>query len=306
MAKLITTSVVRGGEQGESHGGAHIIDFEKQDGRQVMDCITPDIDGQGRAWDRGLRGIAIDGETVYFVSSEVLFAFTPDLELIGSWRNSYLQHADEMCIYKRCLYITSAGYDSILAFELDDKKFFWALHVDLDRFNFNASIYDPMGDEGPLLLNKLHLNNVHANDNGMYISGMKSGGMLHFNGEAVNMSVTLPEGTHNAQPYRDGVLFNDSEAAAVRYASRSGEEDRALKVPQYDPADIDNEGIDESSDARQGFARGLCLINDRIVAAGSSPSTISIHDLQESKTLLSVNLSMDIRSAIHGLEVWPF
>ena len=211
-----------------------------------------------------------------------------------------------MSIYERSLYVTSTGYDSVLAFELDEKNFFWALHVDLDRFSFKGSIYNPMDDEGPLLLNKLHLNNVHTNENGMYISGMKSGGMLHFNGEAVNMSVTLPEGTHNAQPYRDGVLFNDSKADAVRYASRTGEEDRALKVPKYDPADIENKGIDDTQVARQGFGRGLCLINDRIVAAGSSPSTISLHDLQESKTLLSVNLSMDIRNAIHGLEVWPF
>jgi len=306
MAKLITTSVVRGSEQGESHGGVYIIDLEGQDVHQVMDWNRTDIDWQGRGWDRGLRGIAIDSETVYIVASDELFAYTPDFKLIGSWRNPYLKHAHEMSIYGRSLYIASTGYDSILAFELDEKKFFWALHVDLDRFNFKGNIYDPMSDEGPLLLNKLHLNNVHANDDGMYISGMKSGGMLHFNGEAVNMSVTLPEGTHNAQPYRDGVLFNDSKADAVRYASRSGEEDRALKVPKYDPADIESKGIDDTRVARQGFGRGLCLINDRIVAAGSSPSTVSLHDFQESKTLLSVNLSMDIRNAIHGLEIWPF
>jgi len=297
---------VRGSEQGESHGGVYIVDLEEQDVRQVMDFESTDIVPQGRDWDRGLRGIAIDGETVYFVASDTLLAFTPDFKLIGSWRNPYLKHADEMNIYERSLYIASTGYDSILAFELDEKKFFWALHVDLDRFNFKASIYDPLGDEGPLLLNKLHLNNVHTNNNGMYISGLKSGGMLHFNGEAVNMSVTLPEGTHNAQPYRDGALFIDSQADAVRYASRTGKEDRALKSPQYDPADIENKGIADTSVVRQGFGRGLCLINDRIVAAGSSPSTISLHDLQESKTLLSVNLSMDIRNAIHGLEVWPF
>ena len=306
MVKLITTSVVRGSEKGESHGGAYVIDVEGQHVHQVMDFESTDNAGQGRDWDRGLRGIAIDGETVYFVASDTLLAFTPDFKAIGSWRNPYLKHADEMSIYERSLYIVSTGYDSILAFDLDEKKFFWALHVDLDRFNFKGSIYDPMGDEGPLLLNKLHLNSVHTNDNGMYISGLKSGGMLHFNGEAVNMSITLPEGTHNAQPYRDGVLFNDSKADAVRYASRSGEEDRALKVPQYEPAEIENKGIDDTQGARQGFGRGLCLINDRIVAAGSSPSTISLHDLQESKTLLSVNLSMDIRNAIHGLEVWPF
>lgn len=306
MVKLITTSVVRGSEQGESHGGVYIVDLEGQDVHQVIDWNTTDIDWQGRGWDRGLRGIAIDNETVYIVASDELFAFTKDFKLIGSWRNPYLKHAHEMSIYERSLYITSTGYDSILGFELDLKKFHWALHVDLVGFNFKGSIYDPMGDEGPLLLNKLHLNNVHANDNGMYISGMKSGGMLHFNGEAVNMSATLPEGTHNAQPYRDGVLFNDSKADAVRYSSRSGEEDRALPVPTYDKNDIENHGIDDTKVARQGFGRGLCVINDRVVAAGSSPSTISLYDLQESKTLLSVNLSMDIRNAIHGLEIWPF
>ena len=58
MVKLITTSVVRGSEQGESHGGVYIIELEKQDVRQVMDWNTTDIDWQGRGWDRGLRGIA--------------------------------------------------------------------------------------------------------------------------------------------------------------------------------------------------------------------------------------------------------
>ncbi len=306
MVKLITTSVVRGSEQGESHGGVYIIDVEGQDVRQVVDWNTTDIDWQGRGWDRGLRGIAIDGETIYIVASDELFAYTPDFKLIGSWRNRYLKHAHEMSIYERKLFITSTAFDSVLAFELDEKKFVWALNIDIDRFNFTGSVYDPMGDEGPLRLNKLHLNNVHCNDNGMYISGMKSGGMLHFNGETVYMAVTLPEGTRNAQPYRDGVLFNDSEADAVRYASRTGEEDRAVQVPKYDPSAIENKGIDDTRIARQGFGRGLCLINERIVAAGSSPSTISLHDIKESKTLLSVNLSKDIRNAIHGLEVWPF
>jgi len=306
MVKLITTSVVRGSQQGESHGGVYVIDIDNQEVRQFIDWNTAEIDWQGRGWDRGLRGIAIDGETVYIVASDELFAYTPDFKRIGSWRNPYLKHAHEICIYERVLYVTSTGFDSILGFELDEKKFFWALHVDVDRFNFTGSVFNPSGDDGPLLLNKLHLNNVHANENGMYMSGMKSGGMLHFNGEVVYMAATLPAGTHNAQPWRDGVLFNDTNADALRYSSRSGEEDRAVKVPTYDPDDIDTKRVGDSGVARQGFARGLCLVNDRVVAGGSSPSTVSLYDLQESKTLLSVNLSLDIRNAIHGLEIWPF
>ena len=109
MAKLITTSVVRGSEQGESHGGVYIIDVEGQDVYQVMDWNTTDNAPQGRDWDRGLRGIAIDGETVYIVASDELFAYTPDFRLIGSWRNPYLKHAHEMSIYERSLYGACKG-----------------------------------------------------------------------------------------------------------------------------------------------------------------------------------------------------
>ena len=67
------------------------------------------------------------------------------------------------------------------------------------------------------MLNKLHLNNVHCTKGGMYLSGLKTGGMLLFNGREVQMAVELPPGTHNARPFRDGVLFNDTEANALRY-----------------------------------------------------------------------------------------
>ena len=43
----------------------------------------------------------------------------------------------------------------------------------------------------------------------------------------------------------------------------------------------------------------------RLIADGSSPSTISVYDLYSNKMVISVNLSMDARNAIHGLEVWP-
>ena len=63
---------------------------------------------------------------------------------------------------------------------------------------------------------------------------------------------------------------------------------------------------DRSSIARQGFARGLCVISDTLVAGGSSPSTVSLYDLAANTRLLSVNLTMDVRNAIHGLAVWPY
>ena len=61
--KLVTTSVVRGSQQGQSHGGVYLIDLERRSVRQAIDWNKADIDWQGRGWDRGLRGIAFDGET---------------------------------------------------------------------------------------------------------------------------------------------------------------------------------------------------------------------------------------------------
>lgn len=304
--KLVTTSVVRGSHQGESHGGVYLVDLERREIRQVIDWNTANIDWQGRGWDRGLRGIAFDGEIVYIAASDELFAYTPDFRLIGSWRNTYLKHCHELAVWERTLYLASTGYDSILGFDLDRREFTWALHVETQQFRFRGRVYDPREDEGPLMLNKLHLNNVVCTQGGMYLTGLKTGGMLIYNGREIRMAVELPPGTHNARPFRDGVLFNDTEANVLRYAGRDGREDRALKVPRYPEDQLLNRDVDQTRIARQGFARGLAELSDSVVAGGSSPSTVSVYDLEKNEQLLSVNISMDVRNAIHGLEVWPF
>jgi hypothetical protein len=48
------------------------------------------------------------------------------------------------------------------------------------------------------------------------------------------------------------------------------------------------------------------VVKDGLIAAGSSPSTIALHDFDSGETALSVSLSTDVRNAIHGLEVWPY
>ena len=53
ISKLIATSVVRGSQQGESHGGVYLVDFQNQEVRQMVDWNSGDIDFSGRGWDRG-------------------------------------------------------------------------------------------------------------------------------------------------------------------------------------------------------------------------------------------------------------
>lgn len=304
--KLVTSSVVRGSQQGESHGGVYLIDIERQSVQQTIDWNTVDIDWQGRGADRGLRGIAFDSDRVYIVASNELFAYTPDFQLIDSWRNPYLKHCHEIAVHERTLFVTSTEFDSVLGFDLDKQCFNWAMHIQSQQFAFKPVRFDPESDDGPIMLNKLHINSVFCSDAGMYIAGSRTG-MLHFNGKRINMSAELPEGTHNAQPFRDGVLFNDTNDDVLRYSGRGeGEEDRAMAVPKYEPNKLLHAESRDQKLARPGFGRGLCVLSERLVAGGSSPSTVTLYDLAANETVLSVNLSMDVRNAIHGLEVWPY
>ena len=304
--KLITTSVVRGSQQGESHGGLYLIDLQTEQIDQLLDWNTGNIDWTGRGADRGLRGIAFHNERVYVAASDELFAYSKNFKLLGSWRNPYLKHCHEIAVFGHTLFLTSTGFDTILGFNLKTEAFDWGMQVQENQYRFRAARFDPNSDDGPLMLNRMHINNVHCTDGGMYISGRRTGGMLHYNGKTITMAVTLPNGTHNAQPFRDGVLFNDSEANVVRYTGRGeGDEDRAIEVPIYGDEEMTHLLANDGEVARPRFARGLCQVTDSVVAGGSSPSTVSIYDLRENKRVVEVAISRDVRNAIHGLEIWP-
>ena len=304
MTTLIATSVVRGSHQGESHGGVYLVDFEAQSVAQAIDWDTVDIDWQGRGWDRGLRGIAFDGERVFIAASNELFVYTPDFRLLASYRNPYLMHCHEIFVHQRRLYLTSTGFDTILGFDLDQNQFCFGLHIVRVGSGYQGGPIDPLGELGPAAGNELHINNVYCDDTGMYLSGLKTAAMVRFDGRTLKRVVSLPRGMHNARPYAGGVLFNDTVADCVRLVTPDKE--ISFAVPQFSAQELTHTDLDDSRIARAGFGRGLCVVGDDTVATGSSPSTIALHDLEQGRTRSIVSLSKDIRNAIHGLEVWPF
>lgn len=304
MTTLIATSVIRGSRQGESHGGVYLVDLERERVVQPIDWNTADIDWQGRGWDRGLRGIEFDGNGIFIAASDELFMYDKDFRCTGSWRSPYLKHCHEISRFERRLYLTSTGFDSILGFDLDQHRFSYGLHVTRTGDEFRAQPFDPAGNAGPIPGNTLHLNNVCCNTGGMYISGLRTGALLKFDGRRIAPFCSLPHGTHNARPWKDGVLFNDSQKDVLRFAAP--ETSVAFPVPRHDDVTLTHTDLDDSRIARQAFARGLCVLGDGRIAGGSSPSTITLYDLDARKSTLTVTLSMDVRNAIHGLEVWPY
>ena len=162
MTTLIATSVVRGSQQGESHGGVYLVDITQQSVKQVLDWNTIDIDWQGRGADRGLRGIAFYKDIVFIAASDELFAYNPDFSLRASWKNPYLKHCHEISVYQGQVFLSSTGFDTILAFDIEKETFHWALHIEVDGYRFVSKNFDPNSDDGPLMLNKMHINSVVA------------------------------------------------------------------------------------------------------------------------------------------------
>ena len=305
LPKLIATSVVRGSQKGQSHGGVYVIDFDSQTVEQKVDWNTGEIDFTGRGWDRGLRGIEFTEDSIWIAASDELFCYSPEFEIVASYKNEYLRHCHEISRRDHLLFLTSTGFDSVLAFDLNQREFIWGLYLSKNGNEWVGQPFDPRTRGGPAFVNSYHLNMVRVTADGIHFSGLNTQALLALSPDMTVAEVcNLPRGCHNAMPYRDGVIFNDTASDVVRYVGRS-QTATAVAVPVFPENELENRGADDSRLARQGFGRGLCVLNEGLVAAGSSPSTISIIDILKGTRLTAVNLTMDIRNAIHGLERWP-
>ena len=304
IPRLLVSSVVRGSQQGDSHGGVYLVDIDAQSCEQVLDWNAGEIDFGGRGGDRGLRGIVIIGEEVFLAASDELFVFDRAFRLRASYRNPYLKHAHEMWVHGGKLYVTSTGFDALLRMDLATRLFDLGISLSVAGAAVNASAFDPHASAGPAPVNQLHINNVHADDQGIHVSGRNLPALIRITRTSVGPVAVLPRGTHNARPFRGGVLFNDTDNDAVVWARPDARV--AIPTPHYETSALVRTGEDEFGIARQGFGRGLCVLSDTLVAAGSSPTTVAVHDLAAGCQVAAMNVSLDVRNAAHGLAVWPF
>jgi len=183
LPKLIATSVVRGSQKGQSHGGVYLVDFGAQQVDQVIDWNSGEIDFAGRGWDRGLRGIEFTADAVWIAASDELFCYSPDFQLIASYRNEYLKHCHEISRKDHLLFLTSTGYDSLLVFNLNTRAFIWGLYISKNGQDWIGQRFDPNARGGPPFANNYHINMVSVSDAGIFFSGLNTGALLRVNAE---------------------------------------------------------------------------------------------------------------------------
>jgi hypothetical protein len=313
--KIITTSVIRSTHQGDSHGGVYLIDLNSAKVKQVINWNKIDIDWAGRGWDRGLRGIAFFKEKIYIAASDEIFEYDQNFKLICSYENRYLKHCHEIFRFEDKLYLTSTGYNSILEFDLKSKKFVQGYYLKFSKLKVKLSIFFKIkpsliifnpnsNNNGPELEDIIHLNNVFIEKNKLYFAGTKLNRLYYIENKKLKIYSNIPFYTHNAQPYKNGILLNHTSLNRVEYLNHKGKLVEFFKIIKYPNEKLLNSDISKDH-ARQSFCRGVCVYKNYIIV-GSSPATISIYKIGKQEPLKSINISMDVRNAIHGLEIWPF
>lgn len=309
------TDVVRSSNQGDSHGGAYLINLETKSFTQVLDWNRSDINWEGRGMGRGLRGICYVGEEIFIAASDELFVFDQQFNILRSFKCPYLHHCHEI-VYDgdQYVYLSATSFDSILRFDVKAERFdhaWWiqAIEREMDGkkvHSLDAVIYDPNLPDGAQEGDTLHINNVCVIGKVPLFSGLAMNLLVAIDDGLTKPYAMVPPTTHNCQPLGQGVLMNSTGQDAVVMADRQGKVIKQFAYPKYNLADLTNSDI-PGDYARQGFGRGLCVdMENRLVIAGSSPGTVSAFDVQSESVVASVQVSKDLRNAPHGLEIWPY
>jgi hypothetical protein len=325
LPKVIASSVVRSTQQGESHGGLYLVDLEIEKIDKVIDWNTVDINWEGRGKDRGLRGIAFYKDQILLAASNEIYVFDKLFNKIKSYSNKYLNHCHEIFVADDQLYVTSTGFDSILEFDMQSELFTRGFEIRFNNSNWilnkiwqkffkenlvnkpNLKIFDPNSDFGPKQFDQIHLNNVVIHNDYICVSGRRTNKIFGIKDEMLSILASISMGTHNASLMGDDgrVIMNDTNCDLVRVTNREGICQKKFNIPMYSKEKLEMNNIPKDH-ARQGFGRGLAIYEDDFLIIGSSPATITVFDLASGKIIKSINLSMDVRNAIHGLEIWPF
>jgi len=315
---IIASSVIRSTQQGESHGGVYLVDLEKSTHQQVINWNDGSIDWSGRGADRGLRGIAFYRGNILLAASDEIFEYDQNFQIVNSYKNPYLKHCHEIYLDGENLWLTSTGFDSILEFHLPSRKFvrgysfrYGILGNQIQRFNLPfkpvLKVFDPNAELGPAFGDTLHINNVFCLEGRIFISGTNFGYIFTVKENRVGIFAIIPRKTHNAKPFKNGVLLNNTNADSIQYRNRYGKIISTFEIVHFSESELLMGSVPKDH-ARQGFARGLCFFGDDIIIGGSSPGTISVYLLgrASSQAIKTVNITMDVRNAIHGLEIWPY
>jgi len=335
--KVLASSIIRTSVENEVHGYLYLIDTETETIIKTLSWDNPKISFEGRGGQRGLRGIAFNNQSIYIGSGYEILELNQNFDIIGTFSNQYLSDIHEMEIVNDCLAVVSSGYDALILFDLKTKTFTKGYSIDslnmrykknyiyklLNKYypnvlslinpikNYKLNIFDP-AISGQILntsvkKNRLHINTVSPYKGGWCLSGTMSNYQFFIKNDTLKINSTIPLITHNVLNFSENsILYNSTNKEEVIWSKKNGKIIKRFKNPTFETNQLQNSPNDKTI-AKVGWARGLCWTNDKkMIISGTSPASIMLYDTDKGTLIKTIQLSKDVRNAIHGLEIYPY
>lgn len=112
----------------------------------------------------------------------------------------------------------------------------------------------------------------------------------------------IPFKTHNGRYSKDYIYFNNTPTNIVKRVNPVTNDILEYQIP--DIIDVEDR-INSDQIAKRSFNRGM-LFHDEYLIVGSSPSNITVFNIHSGKLIKQIQLSNDIKNAIHGIALYPF
>lgn len=319
LPKILSTSVIRAAECGDSHGGLYLIDLEKKTHQLVLDWKDESIDFEGRGGERGLRGVVCYNDSVYLASNSAILKLNLKFEILDQFTNEYLDNIHEIHIHGDELLVTSTGFDSLLWFDLKSEKFQSAFMYRketnpssvfkkirnrlIPKHRYISKFFNPNIPNQLERLDSTHINSVFTNKNLVYFSGTSLNHLCRIEKTGLaKQFYSIPWKTHNGRFSNGSVYFNNTPTNIVKRVNPLTNEVLEYHIP--DIVDVKDK-INSDRIAKRSFNRGM-LFHEEYLIVGSSPSNITVFNIHSGKFITQIQLSNDIKNAIHGIALYPF
>jgi hypothetical protein len=296
--KVLASSVIRSTHRGDSHGGLYIVDTDRGTYEQVLSWDYEKIRWEGKGGDRGLRGLIFHKDRLFAAGANELFEFNKDFELIDQHTHPLLDGTHELAIHNDCIYNISNCYDAILCFDLASKQWTTGFQHIKTRMPIVFNLYD----NPPIpRVDTLHLDSVTIRDDWLYYAGSTTEhlyGIHIITGMSAEPILLYHKNTHNAQFWKDGIVFNRSLESDTCYQVGNNLV-RHWPTPKCDRSLITNAGL-PADHARAEYTRGM-VVGEHSLCIGTSPACIHEFILSREAPISTVRLTHDIRNSICGM-----
>jgi len=278
MSKIFASTVIRASMPGGEHGGLYKIDLETKQVDKVISWVRDDIlhDLGAGGGDRGMRGIAQVGDSLFISGSRYLFEFNKNYELVNQFDHPKFNGTHEIKYYNGKIYATSNAFDSILVFDVEKREWEYGILHKVGKVQFNDI---PRRETA-------HICSLSILDDTLWYSGSKLDKLWGVNlttNKVTNKDIQH-KGPHDCQHYKGDIVYNLSKESKTVWENHG----------VWDTPEIPVHGKDSTS--RYKYTRGMCLFDDKIVS-GTSPASIIIIT-PETNEVDYIQLEKDVRYSV--------